>query len=166
MMSRSSFLPLPAMSLPTKWEGKECSRLPVQCISRPSNIYLRLAAAVFALGWLTEIIHGPFRVLRNRPPLIAFMKFNLDGIDRWTLCQWGLSSFVCISRRLSLEVLMGLRQQRRWGEGRGLGGGGLGSNVEGACEEEEQGRLKVTCYKLDKINLAYFDCFMNTQTDR
>lgn len=123
MSSLSSFLSLPAMSLPTKWEGKECSRLPVQCISRPSNIYLHWAAAAFALGWLTEIIHGPFRVLRNRPPLIAFMKFNLDGIDRWTLCQWGLSSFVSISRRLSLEVLMGMRQQRGWGGVRGVGGG-------------------------------------------
>lgn len=50
-----------------------------------SNIYQHLVATVFALGLLTEIIHRPFLVLYNRPPLIAFMKFNLDDTDRWTL---------------------------------------------------------------------------------
>lgn len=105
-----------------------------------SNVYLRLVAPAFAPGQLTEIIRRPSRVLHNRPPLIAFVKFNLDGIDRWTLCQWGLSSFVRISRRLSLEGLMGPRQQR-----------GHESDEEGACEEEEERRLKATCYKSDKI---------------
>lgn len=50
-----------------------------------ANIYLHLVATVFALSLLTEIIHRPFWVLHNRPPLIAFMKFNLDDTDRWTL---------------------------------------------------------------------------------
>ena len=35
------------------------------------------------------------------------MKFNYSDTDRWTCCQWGRSSFVSISGRVSPEVLMG-----------------------------------------------------------